>query len=72
VTYQMVTGELPFKHENQGALLIAHMLHEPPDACEKASDLPEGAAKAIQKAMSKKPSERFGTATEFVSALEAR
>jgi tRNA A-37 threonylcarbamoyl transferase component Bud32 len=72
MTYQMLTGELPFKHENQGALLIAHMLHEPPDAREKAPDLPEGAARAIQKAMSKKPFERFGTAGEFVSALEGR
>ena len=72
MTYQMLTGELPFKHENQGALLIAHMLHEPPDAREKAPDLPEGPARAIRKAMSKKPSERYGTAGEFVSALEAR
>jgi serine/threonine-protein kinase len=69
-TYQMLTGELPFKHEHQGALLIAHMLHAPPDAREKAPDLPEHASRAIQKAMSKIPSERFGTASEFVSALE--
>jgi tRNA A-37 threonylcarbamoyl transferase component Bud32 len=69
MTYQMLAGELPFQHEQQGALLIAHMLHAPPDAREKAPDLPEGAAGAIQKAMSKKPSERFGTAAEFVSAL---
>lgn len=72
MTYQLLTGELPFKHEHQGALLIAHMLHTPPDAREKAPDLPEGAARAIQKAMSKKPSERFGTASEFVSALEGQ
>ena len=70
MTYQLLTGELPFKHEHQGALLIAHMLHAPPDAREKAPDLPEGAARAIQKAMSKKPSERFGAASEFVRALE--
>jgi serine/threonine-protein kinase len=70
MTYQLLTGELPFKHEHQGGLLIAHMLHAPPDAREKASDLPEGAARAIQKAMSKKPAERFGTASEFASALE--
>ena len=72
MTYQLLTGELPFKHEHQGALLIAHMLHAPPDAREKAPDLPEHAARAIQKAMSKKPSERFGTASEFVSALEGQ
>lgn len=70
MTYQMLTGELPFKHEHQGSLLIAHMLHAPPDAREKAPDLPEHTARAIQKAMSKKPSERFGTASEFVRALE--
>ncbi|HET9914634.1 MAG TPA: serine/threonine-protein kinase [Anaerolineales bacterium] len=72
MTYQMLTGELPFKHEHQGALLIAHMLHAPPDAREKAPDLPEHAAKAIQKAMSKKSSERFGTAGEFVGTLESQ
>lgn len=72
MTYQLLTGELPFKHEHQGALLIAHMLHAPPDAREKAPELPEHAARAIQKAMSKKPSERFGTASEFVSALEGQ
>ncbi len=72
MTYQMLTGELPFKHEHQGALLIAHMLHAPPDAREKVPDLPEYTAQAIQKAMSKKPSERFGTAKECVSALEGQ
>ena len=72
MTYQMLTGELPFKHEHQGALLIAHMLHAPPDAREKAPDLPEYAARAIQKAMSKKSAERFATATEFVRALEGQ
>jgi hypothetical protein len=43
-----------------------------PAAREKAPNLPEHAARAIQKAMSKKPSERFGTAREFVSALEGQ
>jgi len=69
MTYQLLTGELPFKHEQQGALLIAHMLHAAPDAREKASDLSENASRAIQRAMSKKPFERFNTAAEFVSAL---
>ena len=68
----MLTGELPFEHEHQGALLIAHMLHAPPEAREKAPDLPEHTARAIQKAMAKKPAERFGTASEFVRALEGQ
>ena len=43
-----------------------------PDAHEKAPDLPEHAARAIRKAMSKKPSERFRMAGELVNALEGR
>jgi serine/threonine-protein kinase len=72
MTYQLLTGELPFKHEHQGALLIAHMLHPPPDARDNAPGLPEYAARAIQKSMAKRPSERFQTASEFVSALEGQ
>jgi len=70
MTYQLLTGELPFKHEQQGALLIAHMLHAAPDAREKVSSLSENASKAIQRAMSKKPFKRFDTASDFVSALQ--
>jgi serine/threonine-protein kinase len=70
MTYELLTGELPFQHEHQGALLIAHMLHAPPDAREKNSALSAGAAKAIQKAMAKKPQERFTSVSEFITALE--
>jgi predicted Ser/Thr protein kinase len=66
MVYQMLTGQLPFKHGNPGALLIAHLNQPPPDACEILADLPKHIAVAIQRAMAKKPDERFGTAMEFV------
>ncbi len=69
MTYQLLTGQLPFQHENQGALLIAHMLHAPPDIRERNPDLSESISKAIQRAMSKKPVQRFATAREFVGML---
>jgi len=69
MTYQMLTGELPFKHNNPGALLIAHLTQPPPDSCKLLPDLPERVCNAIQKAMAKKPDERFGTASEFAAAL---
>ena len=69
MTYQLLAGQLPFQHENQGALLIAHMLHAPPDIREISPDLPEFISKAIQRAMSKKPVQRFATAGEFVEIL---
>jgi len=69
MVYQMLTGELPFKHNNPGALLIAHLTQPPPDSCKLLPDLPERVCNAIQKAMAKKPEERFTTASEFVGAL---
>jgi len=69
MVYQMLTGELPFKHNNPGALLIAHLTQPPPDACKILSDLPEKVCDAIQRAMAKKPEERYATASEFVGIM---
>ena len=69
MVYQMLTGEMPFKHINPGALLIAHLNQPAPDACEILPDLPHHVAVAIQKAMAKKPEERFATAAEFAMEM---
>ncbi len=70
MVYQMLTGEMPFKHNNPGALLIAHLNQPPPDACDILPDLSHQVGYAIQRAMAKKPEERFSTATEFVMGME--
>jgi serine/threonine-protein kinase len=72
MVYQMLTGELPFKHNNPGALLIAHMTQPPPDPRQLAPDLSAKEAHAIQRAMAKDPSERFALAGEFVAELKRR
>jgi len=69
MVYQMLTGDVPFKHNNPGALLIAHLTQPPPDACKQLPSLPEKACHAIQRAMAKKPEERFVTASEFAIAF---
>ena len=69
MTYQMLTGELPFNHQNIGALLMAHMLQPPPDPRDIAPHLSPEAARAIQRALAKKPEARFPTTGEFVAAL---
>jgi serine/threonine-protein kinase len=69
MVYQMLTGDVPFKHNNPGALLIAHLTQPPPDACTILPNLPEKVCDAIQRAMAKKPDERFATASAFVSAF---
>ena len=71
MVYQMLTGELPFKYNNAGALLIAHMTQPPPDPRNLTPDLSDNAAQAIQQAMAKRPEDRFGTAGEFMRAFNA-
>lgn len=71
MVYQMLTGELPFKHSNAGALLIAHLNQPAPDACELLADLPKQIGTAIQRAMAKKPEDRFATASAFALELGA-
>jgi serine/threonine-protein kinase len=69
MTYQMLTGHLPFERPNTGALLLAHLNSPAPDAREIVRDLPRQAAQAIQKAMAKEPKDRFATAGEFIAQL---
>jgi serine/threonine-protein kinase len=69
LTYEMLTGELPFGHSNVGALLLAHLNQPPPDPRNLVPDLTSDAAHAIRRAMAKSPAERFATAGEFAAAL---
>lgn len=71
MTYQMLTGHLPFERPNTGALLLAHISAPPPDARELVPEIPRHAAYAIQRAMAKKPKDRHATAVAFVNALES-
>jgi eukaryotic-like serine/threonine-protein kinase len=71
MTYQMLTGRLPFEHNNPGAMVLAHLNQPAPDLLEVARDTPRSAAVAVMQAMAKKPEQRFPSAGEFVAALAA-
>jgi tRNA A-37 threonylcarbamoyl transferase component Bud32 len=70
MTYQLLTGRLPFERPNTGALLLAHLNAPPPDAREMLHGLSRSASYAIQKAMAKEPAARYTTAGGFITALE--
>jgi tRNA A-37 threonylcarbamoyl transferase component Bud32 len=69
MTYQMLTGDLPFEHSNAAALLIAHLQHPPPDPRTLRPNLPDQIAEAVMRAMAKEPGDRFQTAGELARAL---
>jgi serine/threonine protein kinase len=71
MSYQVLTGELPFKHNNPGAVVMAHLVQPVPDPRILVSDLPDSASTAIIRAMAKKPEQRFERASDLIAALSA-
>ena len=71
MTYQLLTGKKPFERNNTWAMIRSHLEEPPPDPRIHVS-LPDAAAEAILKALSKKPEGRFASVVDFVAALQGR
>jgi eukaryotic-like serine/threonine-protein kinase len=71
MTYEMLTGKLPFQGRTQQEMMIARLRSDPvpirrmrPDF-----DIPEAVEKVLTKAMSRNPDDRYQTVIEFADAL---
>jgi serine/threonine protein kinase len=62
VFYECLTGEVPYRRENQAGLVYAHLLAPPPKVSEKRPDLPPKLDPVVAKAMAKAPEDRYLTA----------
>ena len=69
--YQMLTGELPFKGDYAGAVMLAHLQQPVSDPRGLRPDLPDNVAHAIMRAMAKEPDDRFSTAGELAEAIRS-
>ena len=69
VGYHMLVGEAPFKASSAAAMLVKHVSEIPPRVNSKRPDVPAYLAQAIDRAMSKRPEDRWSTASEFRDAL---
>jgi tRNA A-37 threonylcarbamoyl transferase component Bud32 len=71
VVYLAVTGELPFGGETNEAILIAKEKHSPARLDRKRLKAPisRSAERAIMKALSRRPEDRFASCTEFANAF---
>jgi len=72
VTYECLSGAPPFTGDSYGELVRKHLLEPAPRITDKRPDLSATVADALQKALSKKPDERFHDVAEFVHALGGR
>jgi serine/threonine-protein kinase len=69
LTWEALTGKLPFDGESVGELIRKHLLEPAPRLAAVRPDLPRHVSDAVWRAMSKKPAERFADVAAFVRAL---
>lgn len=70
ILYQFLTGERPFTGSNM-SVIMQKVLNEAPASPKNLNPgLPEMLCKTVEKAIAKRPEDRFQTAAEFLQALK--
>jgi serine/threonine-protein kinase len=72
VTYQMLTGALPFSAPSVAGILMKQITEAAPDLRQKRPDTPEDLALAVARCLEKDPENRWPTADALRRALESR
>jgi eukaryotic-like serine/threonine-protein kinase len=70
MTYQMLTGKLPFEGGNAGVLIFSHLQKPAPNPRSVMPNIPDYMALAVMRALEKEPEARFNSAGEFAAALK--
>jgi len=71
VGYQMLAGTPPFDANSTPALLLKHVSAPLPPLAARATSAPAGMVRAIERALSKKPADRWSTMQEFRDAMQS-
>jgi len=71
MTYEMLTGKLPFEGKNQQEMMIARLRNEPISIRTRRPDIPEAVDKVLSKGMARNADDRYATAVEFATELAA-
>ncbi|MGQ0537518.1 MAG: protein kinase domain-containing protein [Gemmatimonadaceae bacterium] len=70
MAYQMLTGRAPFSAANTPAMLLKHISEVPAPLHGERSDLPAALVAAVERALAKKPVDRWPTLFAFRDALQ--
>ena len=72
MTYEMLTGKLPFQGRTQQEMMIARLRSDPIPIrrMRPEFDIPEAVEKVLNKAMSRSPDDRYQSVLEFAEALD--
>jgi len=70
VLYEMLTGEVPFRGDNQVAVAMKHVREELPDVQLKRPEVSAALAAVLDTATAKRPEDRYADDAELVADLE--
>jgi serine/threonine-protein kinase len=70
VLYEMLTGELPYRGDNQVAVAMQHVRESVPDVRKLRPEVSAALAAVIERATAKELSERFADDAEMITELE--
>ena len=70
ILWEMLAGKPPFQADSAVDLMSMH-LTEPPPTLAALGRFPRGLQKIVDRAMAKRPADRFATAEEFIAAIAA-
>ncbi len=70
VLYEMLTGEVPFKGENQVAVAMKHVREEIPDVQTKRPEVSSALAAVVDTATAKRVEDRYADDAELIADLE--
>jgi len=71
VLYRMLSGNLPFRADTPWGIVSQHISTPPPSLREACSDLPGPVIDLVEKALAKRPEDRYQTPAEMVQAIDA-
>ncbi len=71
VLFETLTGKPPYHHELDSHVMVFHQRSPIPDIRKARPDVPKPLAKAMERALAKDPRDRWQSAVELKTALEA-
>jgi CheY-like chemotaxis protein len=69
--YHCLSGQVPFAHETDVAVIYAHLSEQPPNLSDLRPELPDGLDAVMAKALDKSPDRRFPSCGDMISAARA-
>ncbi|MEM9068466.1 MAG: serine/threonine-protein kinase [Myxococcota bacterium] len=69
--FELLTGRLPFLHNEPAGMLRAHLVQPPPKLRDVINEAPPALEAIILRAMAKTPEERFADGGDMLAVLEA-